>query len=300
MKYSDIVTIGIGNFPTIGIVGLCHGDEVVGRKVLDRLQQELPPLQQGKIHLIYANLPAEEAGKRCIETDLNRCFPGRKDGLLEERIAYDLRDILHDCQYVLDIHSTTLPHVPFVISTVGKTTEETRKLYAQSDLPVESRNQEVNLEVLEGLARDTGLGVHVVMNSTVAHGGSLIEFVNAHGNGYSVSFEAGQHRDPASENVAMEVVLNVLRVQHLIPGQPTRREQERYIGWQFIKIPAGIPREEFIPYDLENFKVLTRGTPYGRDATGREYSLEEDCYVLFFSRRKENDTVFLKAQRISG
>jgi len=271
MKFSNVVTIGEGNYPIIGLVGIVHGDETVGLQVLDNLKNNLSHLKQGRIHLIYANLPACETKSRYIEIDLNRCFPGKEDGKLEEKIAYDLREILSSCDFVIDIHSTTLPHPPFVISPGSES--------------------EINT-----LAQNTGLGIHVIADPKLASKGTLMEFVSTQGKGAGLLVEVGQHQSPESKKVAMSVVLNVLRAYGVIDGEPLRKKQEKYFAQEFIQIPT--LRENFTPYDLKNFQLLAKGESFGKDSSGKEYSLDEDCYVLLFSDRMDNDRVFLKAAKI--
>ncbi len=298
-QYSRIVRMIKSSFPIVGIVGLTHGDEIVGRKVLDRLQTELPSqLQQGEVRLIYANLPAEEAGKPYIDVNLNRIFPGKENGKLEERIAYNLRPALASCSLVVDIHSTTLDYGAFVVTTVDptqfETTAATRSLYDNSGLFPEGRHC-FDMGALGILTRNTGLVRHVQMDYTVANGGSLIEFVNAHGKGYGLSIEAGQHLDPKSEETAMEVVLNMLKAQRVIAGEPKRREQEVYLGREFIPVPS----PSFKPSEgLTNFGLLKAGTPYGTDGT-QSYTLDKDSYVVLFSQRMRDGKVFLRTDKIS-
>jgi len=297
MKYSHVEEIGSGDFPTIGILGLCHGDEIVGKLVLDYLKNDLPSkIINGRVKLIYANLPAEKANKRYIDVDLNRSFPGKIDGLLEERIAYELRPVISSCSYLLDIHSTSEWDEPFVVSTIGQTTDKTREIYAGTDIDVRTR-VEVDHMYIDQLAQHTGLNLHVVMDSTVASGGSLIEYVNAHGRGYAISFESGQHKDPNALSTALGAIYNVLKIHKFIDGEPNRiNRQECFLGGEFIDLPV-VP-SAFIPSNLKNFELLPAGTPYGRDLTGKEYSLNQDCYVILFSKKLTNNKVFLRANKI--
>src|SRR3989344_5657592 len=113
---SEIIELGNGK-PVIGVVGLCHENERSGRVVLDNLATNLKPII-GRVKLIYANRIAEEVNKRKLDSDLNRVFPEDKLGNLEERTAFSLAPHLAECDYVLDIHSTSYPTEPFAISTI--------------------------------------------------------------------------------------------------------------------------------------------------------------------------------------
>ncbi len=98
-----IKTIGFGG-PSVAIVGCLHGDEVLGKKVIDELSSI--KLKQGTLSFIIANTRALAENKRFIKKDLNRSFPGKKDSECEEKIAYHLTKILKDFDYVIDIHAT--------------------------------------------------------------------------------------------------------------------------------------------------------------------------------------------------
>jgi len=318
MKNSEVITIGKGNYPTVGIVGLVHGDEIVGRKVLDRLRTELE-LKQGQVHLIYANLAAERAGKPQIDKNLNISFPGKPNGNIEERIAYQLREVLSQCHFVMDIHSTSTFQGSFVISTSGLTEEtvkanlkgreiskETLEAYKDSGLHPAARGA-TNIDSITTFSQYTGLKRHLHLKEEVAHGRSLIDFVNSHGKGYGISFEAGEHHDPETENTAMEVVNNVLMAYGLIEGIPTQaKDQEIYFGIGAINLPKGMRSEQFTPSEyLKNFILLPAGVPYGHDHNGRAYSLNKDCVpVLFDEKTREgkefrSGRIFIRTERIS-
>ena len=264
-EYSRIITIGKGN-PTLGIVGLCHGDEVSGGVILDELADNLSP-QQGTVTLIYAHLPASKANKRYIEVNLNRIFPGNETGKLEERIAFHLQPVLSTCDYVVDIHSTSEPTTPFAISTIDN-------------------------ENFSAFASETGLGYYVIMTPEMARGKSLIDYVNQQG-GQGISFEAGSHTDQAAISTAREVIQKILRNKGFIIGDKSRSSMQKFIAMGVVRAPTG----NFTQYRVDNFKLLPAGVPYGNDGTS-EYSLEEDCYPFLYSERREEGRLFIKAHKV--
>lgn len=87
---------------TLAIVCCQHGNEVFGKRVFDYYQDKLPG-----IRLIMANEEAFDQGKRFIDDDLNRSFPGDNEGSHEEQLAAQILPHIKDVQYVLDIHTTT-------------------------------------------------------------------------------------------------------------------------------------------------------------------------------------------------
>lgn len=91
--------------PLITVVGCQHGNEDLGRSILEELPSH--PHLFSQIQYILANEPAIEKGCRFIDQDLNRSFPGNKDGNREERLAYELLPLLQSSRFVLDLHTTT-------------------------------------------------------------------------------------------------------------------------------------------------------------------------------------------------
>ncbi|MEK7166828.1 MAG: succinylglutamate desuccinylase/aspartoacylase family protein [Patescibacteria group bacterium] len=83
---------------------LTHGDEKIGLKVA----KEIKKLKINKNILIIqiANKKAFKFHKKFINQDLNRSFPGRKNGNYEEKLAYKLSPIIKSADIVIDIHST--------------------------------------------------------------------------------------------------------------------------------------------------------------------------------------------------
>jgi predicted deacylase len=266
---SKIIELGRGS-PVVGIVGLVHGDECCGRKILDELVSSHLRLR-GNLRIIYANLEAERKGVRGngshpIKNNLNRTFYKNgtiSNGTLEEITASQLIPYLNDCDYVLDIHSTSYPTEPFAISI--------------ADRPD-----------LDRLASFTGLKKYVIMTENLASGGSLLDEVYRKG-GRGLSFEAGTHTDETSTEVARTVVHNFLSNIGILKGGQNRSMPEKFYGKDVVKIPS----KEFRAYNtIKNFTFLPAGTPYGED-NERQYSLEYDCYPFLFSDKLIDNMVFL-------
>jgi N-alpha-acetyl-L-2,4-diaminobutyrate deacetylase len=100
-----------GNGPTVLFTGANHGDEYEGPIALVNLRASLEASQiNGRVIIIPAlNFPAFRAGKRTSPVDggnMNRVFPGRRDGTITEMIAhYVTTEILPLCDAVVDIHA---------------------------------------------------------------------------------------------------------------------------------------------------------------------------------------------------
>jgi predicted deacylase len=82
-----------------------HGNERIGRKVAREIQKL--NLDEQTLAVQIANKKAWVQNKRFIDQDLNRSFPGKKNGNYEERLAYKLSPIVKAADLVIDIHETT-------------------------------------------------------------------------------------------------------------------------------------------------------------------------------------------------
>lgn len=108
--------------PTVAIFSWIHWDEISGIKAAKKLLSSIRvwkiPIKKGRIMLlIWANRMAIKAGKRYMKDNLNRLFI---DELQGEWYEYDrsreLKGALKKCEYVLDLHSTSWPSVPYIMT----------------------------------------------------------------------------------------------------------------------------------------------------------------------------------------
>jgi predicted deacylase len=113
-----------GHGPTVLLTGGVHGDEYEGPVVLSRLIADLDIGRlTGRIIVVPAvNYPAFVAGSRVSPIDdinLNRTFPGKRNGTATEMIAhYVTTRLLPLADMVLDFHSggSSLSYLPCVLA----------------------------------------------------------------------------------------------------------------------------------------------------------------------------------------
>jgi N-alpha-acetyl-L-2,4-diaminobutyrate deacetylase len=118
-----ITVVKNGDGPTILFTGGNHGDEYEGSIALMKLAGALESAEvRGRVIVVPAlNLPAVRRGTRLSPIDgrnMNRVFPGRRDGTVTEMIAdYVTRHVLPMADVVVDIHSggKTLDFVPSAV-----------------------------------------------------------------------------------------------------------------------------------------------------------------------------------------
>ena len=115
-----IAVFNNGHGPTMLLTGGVHGDEYEGPVTLMNLVRELHAEKiQGRVIVIPClNLPAVLSGERCSPIDglnMNRVFPGNRDGSITEMIAhYVCYVLLPMIDIQVDLHSggKTLEYMP--------------------------------------------------------------------------------------------------------------------------------------------------------------------------------------------
>jgi len=118
-----ITQVKNGNGPTILFTGGNHGDEYEGPISLMKLARALDPDEvRGRVIIVPAlNAPAVHAGTRLSPIDglnMNRAFPGRRDGTVTSMIAHYLTTTLIPlADVVVDLHSggKTMELVPCAV-----------------------------------------------------------------------------------------------------------------------------------------------------------------------------------------
>lgn len=96
--------------PVAYLQAASDGDELNGVAVMHRILHELDPatLAGAVIAVPLVNVPAFMAGRSFSPVDgkkMNRCFPGRRDGTLSERIAHFLfHEAVLQADFCIDLH----------------------------------------------------------------------------------------------------------------------------------------------------------------------------------------------------
>lgn len=109
--------------PTVWLTACGHGDEVGGvvivQEIFKRLRKQ--PLRCGRLYAFpLMNPMGFESVSRHItqsEEDLNRSFPGSRNGSLGERIAHRIFSTIMDTRpdLVLDLHNDWLKSIPYTL-----------------------------------------------------------------------------------------------------------------------------------------------------------------------------------------
>jgi len=187
--------------PRVAVVGLVHGNEVVGGALLDRLEPMLPDLLEcGELMVVRANLKAASLGVRHTPsgTDLNRLFdPDSLDAIqrlpeaercYEHRRALELLPVLVTADLIFDLHSTSQPSPPHLLFRDDLAHVEIAEQLGIERLVVGTYE---NAILSGGLTADAGLRR------------------GARSNRLGFTLEAGQHTDPINVERAFEAVMRL-------------------------------------------------------------------------------------------
>lgn len=123
LKLPVTTVCGVQDGPVILISAGVHGAEYIGIQTVAELSRELDTLNvRGSIiFLLTANPTACQTYTRFVVPEdgknLNRVFPGKKDGTLSEKIAYTITyELQSAADYCIDVHAgdTSEEVMPFV------------------------------------------------------------------------------------------------------------------------------------------------------------------------------------------
>lgn len=228
--------------PEYSVVYCIHGDEPSGKKAVEKLKNRdieiLKPLK-----LIFANEKAYQQGKRYVDKDLNRVFPGEQNAdSHEEQLAYKIMQEINDTENLL-LHSTQSQPTPFGI--VGEKGRE-NELY-----------------------QTTGTGWAVIDTNK---SGTLENSSN------SVLVEAGPQRTDKADKEAYKVLKNFLASQGIIKKEyfkPFSRETRLYRYKETVK-------HEGYKFTAKNFEKVEKGEVYAVK-NGEELKADEEFYPFLMS-----------------
>lgn len=279
-----------GNLPGTHIVvlGGVHGDEKTGiicvKNLYDMFASDEKRVDRGKLTLILGNEEAIKIGKRATtpENNLNRMFSDKHlNGPIldfyESRRAHELAPILKSADISLDIHSTSVPTIPFLPCAFSPRHE---LVYRWFDADIVLSDPDF---ILGGVRSTTD------------------EYVD-HCGGIGICFETGFANDTSRLPAVTNGVLNILADQKLTeapasfaPPQPTysvyrlvRKIVLTKAGFSFVK---GFP---------QSFQEVKKGELIGYHGSIPE-AAEEDGVIVFpraADQWKMGHDIFFLARKI--
>jgi uncharacterized protein len=230
--------------PTLGLIGGVNGDQVTGVDTVRRVIHELAgsDLAGTVLALPVANPYAYQALSRHSPVDgnnLNRLFPGDKDGEFSAQLAFTIFDrVIRRCEYLIDFHS-------------GGNDATVDYAYFYGD---------------GSLAR--AFGTRLLLPGPVYHG-ALSQVADAAGINVMASELGGANqRNDYYAAQGVTGTINVLRSLDMLPGEPDPPSRQVTLGQYAIVRPhhGGILISNLSAARLGD--TLTGGTLTGGTLTG--------------------------------
>lgn len=236
-----------GDDPEIAVVGGIHGDEPCGINAIERLLTD-PPVFRKPVLFVIANEKAIEQGKRYVEEDLNRAFPGDENGPTHEsRLAARLRNTFSGC-LTFSMHSTQSYDGTFALIN------------------------EPNERIRDPLR---ALSVDAVVDVGPHSKGRLFDAIPA-----TIEVECGyQGSEQATENAS-----GLLREFLGAVGAIEREVVTAKEPVPLFRLDRQIPKEEANSYDVyaSNFERVAKGESFAA-ADEREVTADEPFYPVLLS-----------------
>lgn len=255
--------------PKLLIFGAVHGNEVCGPQAISRVMQELDSgalvLRCGQVQFVpVANPRAHEAGQRFIERNLNRYFLPLKDPkTYEAKLTNILCRLIDACGYFVDLHSTTAGGIPFA-SVEGHDAEENKiaaKMGAEILLYGWHEAYAASGKAMPDPDESTGTTAYARKQGAKA-----------------VLLECGQHKDPASVDVAYKAILGVLSATGLIE-KIGERENPAPLLLKTTKVVYRGNGGAFTE-NWANFSPVKSGQKVAEMADGKPITSPADGYII--------------------
>ena len=236
-----------------------HGDEVSGLHAIEKLFfdffTETRKLLSGTVVMARCNETAIAAERRYITHNLNRLFRSDYGSIdtssYEFRRAQELKPLLQDCDYFLDLHSAPVAREPFIVAEADSVS-----FFAQLGIP----------RMMTGWSKF----------SSGTTGGDAENYAKSFG-AKSATLESGSHFDKRSNEVAYQAALSMLAVLDMIeqprPAAPSLEVFDIYSvvnkGFDDFQY-AGAP---------ENFRRFGKGEAFAFQ-NGQPLTVEEESFLL--------------------
>jgi predicted deacylase len=263
--------------PHAVIAALVHGNELCGAWALVRLFEQNVRPQRGRLSLAFVNIaayerfdPANPKLSRFVDEDLNRVWDlatlegPRRSAELER--AREIRPLIEDADYLLDLHSMQLPAPPLLLCGLA---EKGRQL-----------------------ARALGYPGVVVADAGHRSGARMRDFgafADPASPRAAMLVECGQHWARSSVEVASATCARFLATLDLVPAEslgdmvPPAPPQRVIEVTHAVTVNGGPFR---FAQDFQGLEVIAReGTVIGHDGGQPIRTPYDQCVLIMPSRR---------------
>ncbi|GEM_PF-1011898 len=257
-KYSNknIEKIKNSPYPRVLLNVCTHGTEKVGLKVAKYFKSFRPI--RGTFIINIANEKALSKNKRFIKEDLNRVFPGKKDGNHEENLAYQITPFVRAFDLVIDVHSTETGMASSLIVTKFKTS---MKLLIQT------------------------IGPKRLIHMKATKSNALISKARV-----GIGFEYGKDK---SSKTYKETVLGIKRTLAYYRMTPSRGKMStRHVEFYEVNKSISKPEGFVVKKGIKNFLILKKGAVIGYNPKTKEKILAKESFYPFLFGKNRYKTIF--------
>ncbi len=278
-----VITLDSGlSGPHVFISSIVHGNEPCGALAIDWfLKNNYRPLS-GKLTLGFMNIeaylafdPLNPNRTRWVEEDFNRLWA---EGVLEDPKrkrtseflrANEVKNIVSQVDYLLDIHSMQKPCIPLMMAGM--------------------LNKGIDF------ARDVGMQMPIISDSGHNEGMRMrdyLGFSNKESQKNALLVECGQHWAKSSEIVAIETMIRFLRTTSIMDENFADDfiYKNRALNFQNDVYKVGkiitIKSKNFkFDQDWQGFETLKKGVLIGKDDNKEVYAPFEETILIMPSKR---------------
>ena len=269
--------------PVLGITACTHGNEPSGLAIFSHLLNEMDiasTLQCGTLYLVVNNIEATEnffrsateqeiSEARYKDVNMNR-LPNDVLTTIEDRRyevirTQELFPIWRQFTVGLDIHSTTMPTIPMIISRGGK------------------------FVLIEGLIRGFPIDILISNIDQIQIGIPAFAVYGGIKNEIPVfSIEAGQHTEIESFERAVRCSVSLLQNLGMLPGVPNVQVGEYKECCVGDSIRFADLSFDFIS-DFKSYDIVSAGQLLAQGSVGNEVRAPFDGHLLFPIAKRGED-----------
>jgi len=254
--------------PRVVMFSGVHGDEISGIHAVEKVFFDFftgaRTLLAGTLTLARANAQAIAAERRYVKHNLNRMFrdeygAGIDRGAYEYTRAQELKTLLRECDYFLDLHSAPIAQEPFLIAE-----QHALAFAATLGLPY----------IIVGWNRF----------SAGATGGDAENYANAHG-AKAATLESGSHFEKRSNDVAYRTVLALLSQLEMIAPVAAGSPRDAQIIDMYAEMTTEADDFRYAG-DVANFQRFARSEAFAFQ-NGKPMTVDEDSILLIPMKPEE-------------
>jgi len=252
--------------PIVFVIGCIHGDELVGEKIIKKLNNI--KIKNGTLITLLGNKKALNLKKRYISQDLNRSFPGKANGNYEEKLAHNILKIARRADFTIDIHSTTADTESLVIIT--------------------KKNKKILSLINTFKPKNVALMKKSIGNRAFTY------YCKA-----GISMEYGKDKDMGAAKNILNDILIMLKSFDMIKNLTVIKNKKNKT--KFYKITGVVKKEHGFITDnkIKNFKLVEEGDIIAKNDI-KIIKAKNSFYPILFGEKAYKDIIGFSAVRVNN